>query len=418
MKRIVLLIIGIFVLQICNSQTVTKTDWKADIDFLAKELPEKHYNFFTVKSKKEFLFKLNHIKINSEQLTDFEVALKLQQIIASFGDSHTRICFEQFIDKNQILPLQLFWFSDGLFVLHTTKENSTILGCNILSVNGVPLKIIVDSLNTLVTLDNVAIQKITTPIFFPWVQLLKHFGFIKEQNIELKLKDVKGKTIVYQIKAAELSRQNRITYKPDSLAFCYKNEKTFFVENYNAIDKIYYLQYNKCWSRELELKNGDAKKAEAIPSFKEFEDKVFNTLEKSPVNKIVFDLRFNEGGSSSQGTEFAEKLAKYLNKNLNMKMYVIIGRNTFSSAIINAMDCKRLMNAVFVGEETSGKPNHFGEVKNFTLPDSGLRVNYSTKYFEYTSGKEMTIKPDIKLETSLSDFNKGFDPAYEWIKRQ
>ena len=82
------------------------------------------------------------------------------------------------------------------------------------------------------------------------------------------------------------------------------------------------------------------------------------------------------------------------------------------------MDFKRLTNAVFVGEETSGKPNHFGEVRGFQLPTSKLQIGYSTKYFKRTDDDVKTITPDVKREMSFQDFTKGIDPVYEWIKQQ
>lgn len=129
-------------------------------------------------------------------------------------------------------------------------------------------------------------------------------------------------------------------------------------------------------------------------------------------------MRFNSGGNSVQGTAFIEKLAKYLEANPGVKTYVVLGRNTFSSAILNTMDFKRLTNAVFVGEETAGKPNHFGEVRRFQLPNSQLTVTYSTKYFKITDENVNTIAPDVPIEMSFSDLVKGIDPVYEWIKKQ
>ena len=85
---------------------------------------------------------MDKIKLISTKLSDFEVAIKLQQLIAGFGDSHTSINFGQLIDKNNILPLHLYWFSDGLYILHTTQENYEILGHQILSVNGFTLETI------------------------------------------------------------------------------------------------------------------------------------------------------------------------------------------------------------------------------------------------------------------------------------
>ena len=35
-----------------------KIDWKADLEFLTKELPEKHCNFFTIVCKKQVYLKM------------------------------------------------------------------------------------------------------------------------------------------------------------------------------------------------------------------------------------------------------------------------------------------------------------------------------------------------------------------------
>ena len=418
MRNLCLLIIGLFLSLQCNSQTLKKNDWVTDIDFLAKELPRKHYDFFTIKDKQEFLVELDKIKLISTKLSDFEVAIKLQQLIAGFGDSHTSINFGQLIDKNNILPLHLYWFSDGLYILHTTQENYEILGHQILSVNGFTLETITDSLSTLITKDNQAIIKNSIPKLLPVVQVLEYFGFINGQEIVLELMDINGIKKSHIIRPAEMTRQNRKMYKPDSLALCFRDERAFFIDYYQASDNIYYLQYNRCWSKELELQYGNAQNAEKMPSFKEFEEKVFQTITKHSIDKVVFDIRFNGGGNSSQVTEFVVKFAKILEKDPETKIYVILGRHTFSSAILNAMDFKRITNATFIGEETSGKPNHFGEMKSFQLPNSGIKVNYSTKYFKRTDGKVSTLSPEIKLESSFSDFDNGIDPAYEWIKKQ
>ena len=44
------------------------------------------------------------------------------------------------------------------------------------------------------------------------------------------------------------------------------------------------------------------------------------------------------------------------------------------------MDFKHLTDAVVVGEQTAGKPNHFGEVRNFQLPGSKLTCLLYTSF--------------------------------------
>lgn len=388
------------------------------MDYLEKELPEKHCNFFAVHDRNEFSAGIDAIKAESANLTDFSVALKTQQLIAKFGDSHTMLYFMPLFDSKQMLPLGLLWMSDGLYILQTTSENKELLGCRLTAINNVPILTVIDSISTMFTVDNRAVLKAQTPFFIPSVQILEFFGFVKDKQITLGLKTPKNQDIIYNIKPAIINNENAVSFKPDSLTFCFENRNAFFIDSYRSEDRIYYLLYNKCWSKEIESEYGNKDRAEAMPSFKTFEEKVFNVLKNESVDKIIFDMRYNGGGNSLQGTAFVEKLAAFLETNPHIKMYVVLGRNTFSSAILNAMDFKRLTNAVFVGEETSGKPNHFGEVRSLELPSSKLKVGYSTKYFKRTDEDVNTLTPDILLEASFSDFSKGIDPVYEWVKKQ
>jgi hypothetical protein len=417
MKKFSLLIVGVVLSLTIYSQN-EKIDWNTDLDYLVKELSEKHYNFFTVKSKEDFLSGINAIKQESKNPNDFQVALKAQQLIAKFGDSHTMLNFNLLLNPNQILPIHLFWTSDGLYVLHTTPENEKILGSQVLSINNVPITTVIDSLSTLFAVDNQAMVKSLIPQTIPSLQILEYFGFANTEQVILGLKTETNQNQTYILKASLMNRNNRVSFKPDSLAFSAKNENQVFTDFYYPDEKIYYILYNKCLSKEIALEYGNKEMAENLPSFKEFEEKAFNTLANESVIKIIFDMRYNGGGSSAQGTAFIEKLAKFLESNSTIKIYVVLGRATFSSAILNAMDFKRLTNSVFVGEETAGKPNHFGEVKSFQLLTSKLSVNYSTKYFKVTDEDVNTITPDVKIEMSFSDFMKGIDPVYEWVKQQ
>ncbi|MDL2222504.1 hypothetical protein LJB98_00215 [Bacteroidales bacterium OttesenSCG-928-M11] len=417
MIKLNLLIIGILLSLTVHSQT-KNIDWDADLDYLANELPQKHYNFFTLKSKNDFLSGIDAIKEENIGVSDFQVALKTQQLIAKFGDSHTMLNFSQLLNPNQILPIHLFWASDGLYILRTTKENEKILGCQLLSINNIPIATVIDSLSTLFAVDNQAMIKTLVPQTFPSLQILEYFGFANTEQVVLGLKTETMQNQEYTLKSSLAKREDLVFFKPDSIAFCLKNEKQIFTDHYYNEEKIYHILYNKCFSKEIALEYGNKELAETLPSFKEFEEKILNTLASEPVTKIIFDMRFNGGGNSAQGTRFIEKLAEFLESNPTIKTYVVIGRSTFSSAILNTMDFKRLTNAIFIGEETSGKPNHFGEIKKLQLPSSKISINYSTKYFKVTETDVNTITPDITIEMSFSDLKKGIDPIFEWVKEQ
>jgi hypothetical protein len=390
-------------------------DWKKDILFLKKELPSKHVDLFRNISEKDFNRMLDDILRSSESMTDLEIRIALQQLIAKVGDTHTNIELGGQVFRDGMLPLQLYWFADGIYILHTLPVHKAILGNRITSINDFPIETIVDSLSTIFVKEVSGYQKNFIPKYLPIAAMLRKFGFATGEIFKLGLQDTSGRTWYYPLAPAELNRRNREVLMPDSLNLILRNENAWFDVQYLQNDSILYVMYNKCWSRELALKyDSDAENLEELPSFAEFEAKVLKMITTLPVTKLVVDLRFNKGGNSQQGTEFVEKIASI--PAVKAKLFVVIGRATFSSAVLNAMDFKSKTNAVFVGERAGGTPNHFGEVKTFQLPSSGLKVSYSTKYFTRTKSSVNTLDPDFPVDFNFSDFIRGEDAAYNFIR--
>ena len=67
--------------------------------------------------------------------------------------------------------------------------------------------------------------------------------------------------------------------------------------------------------------------------------------------------------------------------------------------------------ALLVGEPTGGKPNSYGEVKSLDLPNSKLRVNYCTKFFQLAPKDVPTVAPDVSAPLSFDDWKNGRDPV-------
>lgn len=415
--RTTLTITLVLIFHTCFAQIDSpRIDWETDIDFLKKELPVKHKDFFTIRSKEEFEEELNKIITKLEYLDNDEVVFSLQQILASFGDSHTYIGFSKLFSSEKSLPISVYWFENGFYILETTKNNKFVLGSRIKRINDFPLNQICDSLKTMFTVDNEAMVKLFTAEIIKNKALLKYFGFAKKNAFQFEIEKTNGNIVSYQLDLNTMNKTNKIVVEYDSLAYCWRNKNDFFNQKYFANDSIYYVQYNVCSGKEVLLRKGQKQRAENSPSFNDFEDTIFKTIKTKPIKKFIFDMRFNGGGSSLQGTAFIEKLSKIEKINEKDRLYVVVGRNTFSSAILNTLDFKKMTEAIILGEETSGKPNHFGETIAIRLPESKIHLNYSTKYFKNVEENVNTIVPDVIIQTSYEDYINGIDPIYEWVK--
>lgn len=420
MKRLILLIWGVLLALGARAQSDMRIDWQRDLDSLAQWLPRCHCDFFAIRSRNDFDKGIEELKrLGRSGLSDLQIALKIQQWIAGFGDLHTNLIFTSLLDSDRLLPLGLRWMDDGLYVVTAPMGQEGMLGCRLAELNGTPVEAVADSLGTLFSADNGAVRKVFVPNYFCFVQLLEHFGFVENGKVEIKLLSTDNEVRVHEITPGTVNRKRLVSFRPDSVAACYRNARSLFATHYEDADSILYIQYNKCWSRELEEESGRKETASRLPSFASLEDSVFHVLRNRPVSKLILDVRFNGGGNSMPGTRLAERLAVFMQQqDCPPKVYVVLGAATFSSAILNALDFKRLLHACWVGEETSGKPNHFGEIRSFVLPSSGLQVQYSTRYFMNVKTEKNTLMPDVRIPTTFDDFSKGVDPVYEWIKKQ
>lgn len=415
MKNVILLTF-LFACLTALSQSNKNIDWGSDIEYIKVELPKNHYNLYMVRSEQDFFTGLDEISKIKNQLSDFEVAVKLQQLIATFGDSHTTLSLEPFLDYNKILPIGLMWFSDGLWIQSTTKSNETILGAKITKINGNAINEVIDSLSTISAIDNQASVKKSAPKIIPAVQFLEYFGFTSRPEIKLTL-EKNGETLEYTINPEQMNRNNIVRALPNPIPLCYQKTRLLFWSSVLANDNVFYIQYNQCWSREYPP-YGFKGNIQELPSFSDFHKAIVDSIKKNDFNKVVFDIRFNGGGNSEQGTELIKDLSNIDKIHDKGKLYVITGRDSYSSAIINIMDFKNSTNAILVGEETSGKPNHLGDIKSLILPSSALTLQYSTKYFKRTDKDLKTITPDKIIESSFTDFKNGKDPVIEWILKQ
>ena len=396
---------------VCNAQP----EWKEDIAFLKSELPKNHKNLFFQLEQKQFDKELDVLSSKIDEMKPIDIALSLQQIVVKAGDSHTGVGYRQLLDRNKRLPLNLYWFDDGIYVLSTTNKHEHLLGSRLEKVGAHSISEIIDSLGTLVVQDNSAFNKIYVPEFVNHPQILSFFGFIPNDSTSIlfSFTDMNGKQVQDEFIVGEKT-DKWIHVQTKETPLFWQNPKSLFWDKYSD-DGIYYVQYNACFGKEVAVSAGNLEQAEKLPSFNDFTKNIFSTVNEKPIKRFVFDMRFNGGGSSAQGTEFVQQLKK--NKKLNKKgvLYVIIGRKTFSSAIINTMNFKDETKAITVGEETGGMPNHYGEVRSFKLPNLGISIQYSTKYFQYTKENVNTITPDIKVKYNFRDYLNGIDPSMNEI---
>lgn len=369
-----------------KAQELTEQQYKEDIDFFGRELASRHKNLFAKISVEDFRKKLHNVE--GKPLTKQNLVIHLLQVIKEVGDEHTMIFQSNY---PLLYPLRFDLFKEGIYVVATDSSHSDLLYRQLQGIDGHSTKAIVEDLKTLVKEGNPSYYDVYLMLMLRNPTILNGIGIT---DSDLKADFIFGGTrhIFFP------SKQHKVDI--DSKLLRYSKGENYW---YSLIDdqKTIYFNYQKCDQQPGK-------------PFDVFAQQLFQEIAATKPKRMIIDLRNNSGGNSGILQSFLDKLKdSHLKK--KGSLYVLIGKNTFSSALTNAVDLKRNFNAILVGEPTSGNVNHYGEIRGFQLPHSELEIGYSTRYWEVWKGYEGALKPDHAITYSIYNFKKGKDEAIDYI---
>lgn len=368
-------------------------DWQSDIEQMRIELPRLHNDFFQAKNEAEFYRKIDELQKHSRDMDTYRIVMALARIVATAKDAHTAVMLPQ----NYRLPFDCYPFAEGLYVIATNHEHKDLLHTKILKIGPCEAATIYRKLTEIIPHENMQFVLSSLPSFIRCVDILYGIGIITDpEEIIVTVEDDKGHILKKAIGPLKYDDYQVIKTISQDLPLYRQNREKFYWSRFD--DGVFYISYSKC--RDMESL-----------SVRDFSESLKSEIAASKaVGKVVLDFRNNSGGNSELFKPFLVWLSHNININQKGKLFVIVGRDTFSSASLNVYYLKFNTNAIFIGEPTGAKPNHFGEVKYLELKSSGLMIRYSTKYYELIEDDaELCFMPDVECKVSFEDYVRGID---------
>lgn len=212
-----------------------------------------------------------------------------------------------------------------------------------------------------------------------------------------------GDTLTNQFRAVDQYTMETFHNRESVTLPIWLGSDDFYWYSYLPERKMLYCAYNSC------ALMGDYHIDDYVEELREL-------TESEHVDAVVVDLRRNSGGNSMVAAPLISWLRE-LSENGDIQLYLIIGRWTYSSGILNAIEISEIPGVMVYGENTGGAPNHLGEVRTAQLPWSGLSVNYPTKYFQRVEDEGTTMRPDVYIPLDpgmlFNGENRILDAIYE-----
>ena len=372
--------------------------WREDLRFLASELPQKHKNAFHRVSREQFERAVAELDARIPALQHGDVVMELSRIVAMVGDGHTNLGWRGLFPR---VPLQLFWFGDELRVTATTDAYRQALGARVVSIGGV-------SIREAFRRDQPYISQGETPGFvldanaqhMTHPALLHALGLAPDATrASFTFEDERGRQFTVDVSAVA-SGEPPVWIDAAERTPLYRQRPD---------ERVWYTYLPEARAVYVNFRGYPLRRA-----FGELSRELFAFIDQQRAERVVIDMRDNGGGDLSRGREFIVSGFKERPAiSARGRLFVLVGRRTFSAGMVNAADFRRELDAIIVGEPTGQRPNSYSENRGFSLPNSHLGVSYSTQYYEIQDADTPGLIPDLYVDADWAQYKEGRDAALE-----
>jgi hypothetical protein len=371
------------------------------VTHLASELPRRHGNAFHTVSREEFEDSVRALDARLPSLEGHEVFAAMGRIVAMIGDGHTYLQLPQTFHR---YPIRLYMFADTLRITHTAAGDERLLGGRVLAIGGTPIDEAEWLVGRQVARENEQYVRKELPGFLTFAELLHAHGVVPELGAaEWTLRTPAGEALTVSLTPVAPGEEMRLISAAHATPLYHQRPR----------EDLWYTFLPGSGTLYVGFRGYPARR-----EFQAFFDEVFRFADENPVDRLVIDLRENSGGDFTKGRDLLLPRLRVHRLNERGRLFVAIGRFTFSAAMTNAADFLNDTNATLVGEPTGARPNGWQEKGQFTLPNSNLQVSVSTAYYRFLDEDLPAVMPHEHIPLTWEDFRAGRDPVLEWIVAQ
>jgi hypothetical protein len=417
-----LLILGLAGFRADAQNLLTAQEWRSDLQYLAAQILKVHPGAFHQLTEQEFRSAVADLDSRVPRLSDTEVEVELIRLVAALGEGHSRISLpglpDAMSDVADItpykdprlafhrLPLELYRFADGLYVVAATAKWQSLVGSKVVDIGGHSAESLQQALRPLINRDNNMGAKLIAPQLMVVPEVLHGLHLIADPSwVRVVVQPAAGKAVSMDLPplAAGEQPQWHRSLQAQRPAYLRRNDENFWAE---------YLQESRLGYVRINVLQDS--RAESVTAFAR---ELGELLESHPQERFVVDFRGCRGGDNQKFRALLLGFIRSASLDRLGNFFVIMDRATFSAAVNAVSDLERLTNVILVGEPTAGAPGSWGDAHRIVLPNSGLIARISTIYWSdwEPNASRPWIAPDISTELTSGDYFAGHDPSLQAV---
>jgi hypothetical protein len=365
---------------------------------------------------------------------NFRVAL--MEIAALADNGHTRVDSDSGADPME-LPVRVAAFSDGIYVLHATKDYADLLGGKIVSIDGHPIDEVMARLEQLRG-GTPQWRKLWAEVYIIWQDVLVGTGIAPDmEHSTWTVTSPSGTTVTRTLTPYKPSEDepdifvNRI-YSPEPLKelgadwVAYQPDRPLPITLSGFDTTFRRARLPHSCVMLIEFRSNDD---EGSNNIKEFEAATEADMRANKPCELIFDNRFNAGGNLTKTIFFAKDLPDLISPGGHI--YLLTSGMTFSAGITTTALIKHASGdrVTILGEPVGDRLAFFAEGGRGCLPNYPLCLHYETGKHDYGHSctnvdtcfwlnwllplRVKMLQPDETITMSFEDWRQGRDPVFE-----
>lgn len=390
--------------------------WTADVDEMVARLNANHPAPFRRYPRADFERDVAALRSALPSMSREQAVASFMRTLARLGDGHTTIPVESLRNIGfHALPLRPYSYADGLFLQAADRAYEGAVGGRIISIGALSVDEVQRRVGELSSYDNPQTIVDRAPNYLIIPELLEAVGAISDASAPVPMRIQKGRRIfsiaVAPIALPEVAQDHQLTIRysdnwvdsrpiqtPLWLA---RTDVPYWME-YLPESRTLFVQYNAATSDPGE-------------TIGRFARRMREEIATRDIDRVVLDLRHNAGGDAFWNRSLLLALIRSPKLEEPGKLFVLIGRNTFSAAIPLAIDLERYIHPVFVGEPTGGRVQNYGNHDRVDLSASGLTAMVSNTFFQNSFPRDDRewLTPELTVPLTAADYAAGRDAAFE-----
>lgn len=385
----------------------TAAAWIADLEYLRVRIRSAHVNPFHTLDRRELQSGFDDLRAAIPGRTDFEIAFAMQRLVASLGDGHSWLTFD---DKglSRHFPFDAFAFRYGLIITHAGRGHDRAAGARVTAIDDTPIEAVRAALQPYISRDNEMDVLRQMPLLVRQPLALHAAGVTEHRDRAVfTLVSESGTEFTETFSGMSTARYKEwhesISTPEDAPLHRQRNDEPFWYQELEGEDALYF-QFNAFQEKRRN-------------AFESFLDGMFEEFDDRELGGLIMDVRHNSGGHTRLLYPLLERIRKHSRLRDPRHLYLITGRETFSSALMLSVRLKRDPGVIIAGEPGSGKPNSYGEYVPFELPHTGLRGSLSGLLHQEGEpfDRRDAVAVDLPAPPSYEAYRDHRDPALEAV---